>query len=66
MMKTPIKCFKLKRKKGNLNGVKKMDTSWRQKGEENTWNGEEGKENKTARESGCCFQFHFHFNPLEG
>ena len=42
-----------------------MDTSWRQKGEENTWNGEEGKENKTARESGCCFQFHFHFNPLE-
>lgn len=48
-MKTPIKGFKLKRKKGNLNGVKKMDTSWRQKGEENVGNGEEGKENKTAK-----------------
>ena len=46
MKQISIKDCKLKGKKGNLNGVKKMDMRRRQKGEEDTCNSEEGKENK--------------------
>lgn len=50
MKQISIKDCKLKGKKGNLNGVKKMDMRRRQKGEEDTCNSEEGKENKRERE----------------
>ena len=49
MKQISIKDCKLKGKKGNLNGVKKMDMRRRQKGEEDTCNSEEGKENKRER-----------------
>ena len=48
-MKTSIKDCKLKGKKGDVNGVKKMDMRWRQKGEEDTGNSEQGKENERER-----------------